>query len=535
MSSGEARASNEAQQEAEFSKCAISPVYFTYKYVRIYSAEFRKWIPFHLWPEQVKLMRLVQAERKVIVPKSRQLGFTWVMRAYYLWAAIFQPVANIVFFSKSDPDAKKLLSESKGFKGMYYRLPEWIRPGGSVGKDNEHEFVLPNGSNVECRPYTQAEGDTYSHCLIDEADRFPHDGFSELVVTLEPALEKAQSIVWGSIVDKDRPESLFKNAILSARRAADEGRKADFELFFMPWSARPDRDEAWYEGVWASAMARMDDAQAVADWMGQQYPGTLEEALAPSPVSKRIPWGHIERIWEREYKWEEGDNPDGLPPVGPLRIYEAPREGHVYVIGADPSEGVGGSESVFQVLDAFTGRHVAMCAGMLEPKVDFPRAMWWVARYYNNAALLIENNNHGLTVIAALETIMADPRAVEDIWSPKRGDVAEPQDANRKVAGDADPFARGGLIEILWDPYVDKMGWGTTLRSKTVLYDMVARKVKDQEVSIRDRKTAEQLGDIDKAKLRASKGKRDDRADAYALGVMAIEMGPESIDGDPMA
>ena len=183
--------SRSIDEEFEYMKCLQSPIYFIRNYVSIFSAEYSRWIPFDLWPRQGKMIVTARNHVRMATPKGRQVGATWTWRGYYLWKAVFLPIRNIAFFSKSDADAVKLLSAEKGFKGMYNKLPDFIKPSGRLGKSNDHLLVLPNQSMIECRPYTQAESDTYTDVMIDECDRFPPNRFRELIGALEPALEKS--------------------------------------------------------------------------------------------------------------------------------------------------------------------------------------------------------------------------------------------------------------------------------------------------------------------------------------------------------
>lgn len=464
----------------EWARCLQSAIYFIHNHCWVYNSEQKQWVRFHLWPFQVDLIRRIYANRKLTCIKSRQIGFSWLCRGVFLHAAIFDPIANIAMYSKGDVDAQKLLGEEKGMIGMYNRLPDWIKPFGRI-KSNAHELVLGNHSMVYALPYTQAEGDSYSHCLIDEIDRFPVGGAETLIGNIEPALEKATSILYGSISNKSRPDSIHKNIYRAAMRGESE-----FHPVFIPWNARPDRNKEWYERTLREAIVREGSAAGGRDWMYEHYPATVEQALAPASLNRRIPYEHLGAVFVETEPISGSD----MPALPGLTVYHRPEEGHRYVIGADSAEGVpGGDDSSATVLDAGTGLEVCTLRGKFEPKKVFPRYIFDVALYYNEAAVMVERNSHGFAVL---------------------GELTE-QIAQIKLCN----------VKVLSDPNDGKQGWLSSPRGKVALYDSAAQQVKDREVTICDPVTRDQLADIDINSLRASEGKHDDAADSFSLACCA--------------
>ncbi len=87
---------------------------------------------------------------------------------------------------------------------------------------------------------------------------------------------------------------------------------------------------------------------------------------------------------------------------GCVSVWDEPNPSHTYVIGADPSGGVGKDKGAAYVKDQKTNRFVARLWGDLIPS-DFAREIYKLARYYNNAWTCIEANNHGGVVIHVLK------------------------------------------------------------------------------------------------------------------------------------
>ena len=102
------------------------------------------------------------------------------------------------------------------------------------------------------------------------------------------------------------------------------------------------------------------------------------------------------------------------PPIhithgGSVRIWELPRAGTAYVIGADPAEGLTTSHlSAAVVRKVIDGQHVATIRGQISPS-DFARLLSQVGMDYNNALINVERDNHGGTVIMALQEIHTYP------------------------------------------------------------------------------------------------------------------------------
>lgn len=93
-----------------------------------------------------------------------------------------------------------------------------------------------------------------------------------------------------------------------------------------------------------------------------------------------------------------------LDPKGCVSIWDEPDPSHTYVIGADPSGGVGKDKGAAYVKDQKTNRLVARLWGDIVPG-DFARELYKLARYYNNAWMCIEANNHGGVVIHVLKEL----------------------------------------------------------------------------------------------------------------------------------
>jgi hypothetical protein len=97
--------------------------------------------------------------------------------------------------------------------------------------------------------------------------------------------------------------------------------------------------------------------------------------------------------------------PDGSSlPLGPARllVWREPQAGCHYTIGADIGEGLAhGDASAAVVLDEEGGEQVAELHGRIPP-AQFARLLGALGRYYGDALLGVERNNHGHSALNTL-------------------------------------------------------------------------------------------------------------------------------------
>jgi hypothetical protein len=490
--------------------------------VELLSSEEEKWMPFILWPYQSQLLKTLETDFRILILKARQLGFTTIVIAYLVWRMLFHSVATIGLFSRGEIEAMDLLER---LTKTYHRLPPWLRAERVVA-NNAHYFELSNGSWARAMSTNKGESFTFKYLFLDELDRFPNA--ATLLKNVKPAADSAKAqIIAGSISDKDDMDTPFKNMVA----ATMEG-QGEWNLIFLPCFDRPGRDDGWYDRIFSEILIRMKGDEAGAkDEMFQQYPRTIEEALAPRKQGKRIPFAHLQIVYEKEDPIQ--DHPG--PAIPDLKVYRLPQPNRSYVIGGDPAEGVeGGSDSSICVMDKGSGEEVAALQGKFEPKKVFPKMLFQIAVWYNFAEILPERNNHGHAVIGELnELIAAD-------FSVRAAQVTEILTKEASAVGQGDVIVADSLeiprVWILNDPNDKKEGWLTSpsgsavTRGKVAMYDNGAQAVKDELVIIHDPVTLDQLSSIDINNLKNLNG-HDDAADAFVLAETARRIPGRTLKG----
>lgn len=459
------RSLRDDSQMAEWDRCKADLDYFISEHVQIFNATELTWMPFDLWPAQRDLLPTISSLRYQIVLKARQLGLTWLYLAYLLWRMVFYPAATVGIWSKREEEAVELLAFR--LKGMYERLPDFARVGAPVVSNNTR-WELPNGSRAMAFPTTGGRSYTFSLALVDEADFQPD--LAELMTAVEPTISAGGQLMLISSSNKRLPISRFKATYVNASTNSSR-----WYGVFLPWHARPERTQEWYEETQRECIATTG---ALDDVYGE-YPASDAEALAPAELDKRIPARWLTDVYVKTQALDISDFAKyKLPALPNLEIYKRVEVAHKYVIGGDPAEGNPNSDpSALTVLDLASGEEVAALAGRIDPTMLASYADQ-LAIYYNHAAIMFERNNHGHASIAWLKEHSA--------------------------------------CQVLHG-HDERAGWLSNSLGKVLMYTGLADAARDKQITIRSFETYAQLASIEAATLRAPEGLHDDRADSFAL------------------
>lgn len=462
---------DEATATREVLKCAYSFQYFVDQFAYIRDKVTKRVIPFDLWDAQRDAADLFETENRLVVLKARQLGLSWLAQAYAVYSMLFDPIQEILIFSKTEDEAIDFLER---MRGIYELLPEWMKSE-TVVVDQKKKWELSNGSRANALAGTR--GDSYAATMVifDEADHTTKD-FAEMYERAEPTVGDSGKIFVISTSNKDKPNSFFKSMFSRAYEGL-----TDYVALFIPWYARPDRSKAWH----AKTKKNYHNLYGSYDEFYGSYPETPAEALGARTLNKYFPPEWIMRVYDDSpplyWVGRDGydDPPDAVPNHSGLIIYEMPRAGKKYMLGVDTAEGLETSDdSVVHVFEIPYMVEVAHYSAQLDP-VQLGRLVNDVALFYNNAIALVERNNHGHATIGALENIGQIQLAV-------------------------------GLD--------GRIGWQTNVASKAVMFDWSFDIFRSMACVVRTMKTVTQLQSIERS-LKAPQGSNDDCAISFVLGI----------------
>lgn len=374
--------------------------------------------------------------RRNVCLKARQIGFSTLASAYVLWLTFGWPDRNVILLSRTEREAVKLLQKTKY---AYKWMPDWLKLRGPRLLDKTRlSMTWENDSIIQSLPSANdpARGESVFLIIVDEWAFLPNP--DEAWASIEPVADIGGRVIGISTANGEG--NFFHKLWVGSQTKAGVG--SDFNGIFFPWSAVDQRDQGWYE----AKVASMEPWQRA-----QEYPSNPEEAFIGSgnPVfdldnlrrfQSETPFGrfHISAESRGSVELIEG---------GDFLIWETPNDSDrwSYVVGADIAEGLEhGDFTVAWVVCVQTNKPVAVYRGKIDPEVFGEKVLPAIGWYYRHAVIAPEVNNHGLTVLKALQRA-----GYQRIY--QRREQAKRTDRPLKT-----------------------LGWLTTARSKPLLVDQLA-------------------------------------------------------------
>ena len=347
----------------EYVKCAQDPVYFLKKYCYIQHPMKGK-IPFHTWDFQEKTLRDFHEHRYNVILKARQLGLSTLTAGYTLWMMTFHQDKNVLVIATKQDTAKNLVTK---IRVMHANLPSWVKQ--QCVEDNKLSLRYANGSQVKAISSKEDAGrsEALSLLILDEA------AFIDKIDEIWTAAQQTLS-TGGSCIALSTPNGVG-NWFHKTWVGAEEGTN-QFNWIKLHWTVHPDRDENWrteQDKLLGPDMAAQEcDCDFITSGRTVIDGVILEECrnnMINDPAEKR-----------------------GLD--GNLWVWQYPNYDKQYILSADVSRGDGTDFSAFHVFDAETVEQVAEYKGKISTR-DFGNLCLNTATEYNNALLIIENNNIG--------------------------------------------------------------------------------------------------------------------------------------------
>ncbi|MDD5651534.1 MAG: LAGLIDADG family homing endonuclease [Candidatus Nanoarchaeia archaeon] len=187
------------------------------------------------------------------------------------------------------------------------------------------------------------------------------------------------SILFNNIVSSNTPFGMnhFYKFWMDATRK--DSNTNSFYPISVGWWEVPGRDENFKKAV-IKDIGRVKWQQEY----GTQFLGSSSTLIDPDILERIV------------YK-----NPVATKWTGLLLIYEQPQNGFTYVLGVDSGKGTGRDYSVIQILKIINEHNIEQVAlyrnNFIRPH-DFSQVVVSIAQFYNNAYIMIENNDIGQSV-----------------------------------------------------------------------------------------------------------------------------------------
>jgi len=453
----------------EYLKCAQDPAHFMKKYCYIQHPT-RGRIQFNLYPFQEKVLRLWRDNPYNIVLKSRQLGISTLTAGYSLWIMLFQKDKNVLCIATKQETAKNMVTK---VKFMFENLPSWLKV--PAEENNKLTLRLSNGSQIKAVSAASDAGrsEAVSLLLIDEA------AFIEGIAEIWASAQQTLATGGGAIV-LSTPYGTGNWFHQTWVRA--EAQENDFLPIKLPWYVHPERDEAWrkkqdeYLGDPRLAAQECDcDFNTSGDVVF--YPEQLEFIISTyvkDPLERR---GVDHNLW----------------------VWESPDYTRNYMVVADVARGDGKDSSAFHVIDLESNTQVAEYKSQISPK-EFGYLLCGIATEYNEALLVVENNNIGW---ATLDAILE--RGYRNLYySPK------------SEALNAETY-----LEKIDDPSKMIPGFTMSMRTRPLVVNKFREYIGDKSVTIQSKRLLEEMKVFiwKNGRPEAQSGYNDDLVMSFATGM----------------
>jgi len=429
-------------------------------------------IPFKLKPAQLDLFNAVNENNRVIILKSRQMGFSTAMIGYFYVDTIMNPGTTTAIIGYNSDLTAELLDKVKTF---YRSTPASLRPTMHYNSKYEMSFstidskivVLPSTVNV-------GRGYTLSNCLATELSSW--ENAEEKMMTLEASVPQD-----GKLVIESTPRGVGN-------------------LYHKMWMSKDNgyekRKYGWHWGYTKEEIdlirRRMNNPMNFAQEYGLEFLSSGRPVFDARLVAK-----HRKNVLKLGDTVTEDGVTRTIKDDDGLVMYKEPVPGRVYVVGADVAEGVeGGDFSVAVIFDRSTGEEVASYRGLLPADVFGDKLNVW-GRKYNNALMVVEVNNHGLTTITVLKNKIYPAL-----------------------------YFRPAKFETMGSPISDKIGWRTTKLTRNIIIDEFAQAFRDGDILIHTKETLDEMSVFvynDAGNMVPMQGYHDDGIFATAIGLQGFK------------
>ncbi len=342
--------------------------------------------------------------------KGRKLGVSTFWEIFYLDDTMMVPNTNTGIIAHRKDDVQKLF---RIVKLAYKHCPktivlesgrEWHKPEASY--DNKNELVF-DGINSTIYVALDVRGGTPNNLHISEAAHISDPD------RIKASLGSVPSIEFGSNITIESTANGMGDWFQETYTDAENGNNHYKDRFF-PWfidpkhsinppvDFKPTPDEL-------KLVEKVIERYGVTLSHGQIYWYRLTKYEQRNLMLQEFPTFREEAFLFAGNLVFDEEAVRSIVPKNPLRVWEGlniwhePKPNRQYIMGVDPSEGVGGDFSVIEIFDKLTLEQVAEFYNNETSPGDLARLVDKFGRFYNNALAVVESNNHGGTVLDNLK------------------------------------------------------------------------------------------------------------------------------------
>ena len=350
----------------EYIKCSKNPVYFAKNYVKIINVD-KGLVPFKLYKFQKEMVETFSNNRFSICKLPRQSGKSTTVTAYILWVILFKDSQNIAILANKGSLARDLLGK---IQFAYEYLPKWLQQG--IVTWNKGNIELENSSKVVAAATSSSaiRGGSYNLIFLDEFAFVGNNLAEEFFSSVYPTISSGQT---SKVIIVSTPNGM--NHFYKMWTDAEE-KNSQYIPIEVHWSQVPGRNEKWKKETIANTSEEQFRQEFECEFLGSA--GTL---IHPTKLRTLA---HVTPI----KKWQD------------VEIYEEPKKDAIYTMSVDVSRGVGLDYSAFIVVDIsqMPYKLVAKYRSKEISPLLYPTIIYNVAKYYNEAYVLVEINDIGQQV-----------------------------------------------------------------------------------------------------------------------------------------
>lgn len=355
------------EKVAEYAKCMADPVYFAVTYLKVINLDDGL-VPFELYPYQEKMFNHFNDNRFSIVLACRQSGKSISSVAYLLWFGLFHPEKNIAIVANKGATAREMLAR---LTLMLENLPFFLQPGCKSLNKGTIEFSNNSKIFTAATSGSSIRGQSVNLLFMDEFAFV--ERAAEFYTSTYPVVSSGKDtkvIITSTANGIGNP---FHKIWEGASQGVNE-----FKPFRVDWWDVPGRDEEWKEQTVSNTSQLQFDQE-----FGNTFFGTGNTLIRPEFLLNL-----------------KAARPSRILEGGDLLVYQEPRRGTNYVMCVDVAKGRGQDYSTFTLVDISSRpfKQVASYRNNLISPVLFPDVLVKYAKLYNEAYVVVENNDAGQLV-----------------------------------------------------------------------------------------------------------------------------------------
>lgn len=358
------------EQQMEYAKCMLDPMYFIETYYRIVHVDHGL-IRFRPYEYQKNIAQTSLDNRFVICKLPRQSGKTTIIAALMLWYILFQENYQILILAHKQDQSHEIMAR---IKLAYEHLPLFLQQ--PIQEWNKGDIQVGNGSSIKASSTSASagRGGSYNLVYLDEFAFVPANMQEEFFNSVYPVISSGKT---SKVLITSTPKGM--NLFYKIWVDSEEGRNS-YKRIDIHWSDTPGRDEAWKKETIENTSEEQFRQEFETEFIGSSK--TLISGAKLRTLTYATP------IEFDEY----------------IRVYEKPKPDRIYFCTVDTSRGLGQDYHAFKIYDITEIPYKTVMVfrnNNIAPYI-YPDYIYRFAMSYNEAMVLVETNDLGAQVLDIL-------------------------------------------------------------------------------------------------------------------------------------